>query len=148
YYRFTLPLPLGAKPAQAGTWHALLEVDEKVLRKAAHAADQSFAAASARLAHGIRYNLRAHAYSNLRMNAALSQNSMQPGAVLTLRAGLSEYGIPVDHRASVIAEVERPDNSLTTIALAEVEAGTFEGTTLAGIQGVYRFRLLASGVTM
>src|SRR2546421_5440982 len=27
YYRFTLPLPLGVHPAQAGTWYALLELD-------------------------------------------------------------------------------------------------------------------------
>src|SRR5262245_51303371 len=148
YYRYTLPLPLGAKPAQAGTWHALLEVDEKILRKSAQVSDLSFAAVSARLAHGIRYSLNVHAYSNLRMNAGLSQNSLQPGGLLAVRAGLSEYGIPVDHRASVVAEVERPDNSQTTIALAEVEPGIFEAATLAGIQGVYRFRVLASGVTL
>jgi hypothetical protein len=82
------------------------------------------------------------------MEAGVSQNSLQPGATLTLHAALSEYGIPVDHRASVRAEVERPDNSLTTLTLAEIEPGIFEASTLAGIQGVYRFRLLASGVTM
>jgi hypothetical protein len=82
------------------------------------------------------------------MQAGLSQNSLQPGATLTLHAALTEYGIPVDHRASVRAEVERPDNSLTTLALAEVEPGMFETSTVASIQGVYRFRLLASGITM
>jgi hypothetical protein len=73
---------------------------------------------------------------------------LQPGATLTLRAALSEYGIPVDHRAGVRAELERPDGSQATLTLEEVEPGIFEASTVAGIQGVYRFRLVASGVTM
>jgi hypothetical protein len=148
YYRFTLPLPLSGQPAQEGTWHALLEVDAEIFRRLAHGRDLPFAAGAARMAHGVRYNLSVQAYSNLRMQANLSQNSLQPGATLTLHAALSEYGIPVDHRASVRAEVERPDNSMTTLALAEVEPGLFETSTVASIQGVYRVRLLASGITM
>jgi hypothetical protein len=100
------------------------------------------------MVHGIRYNVSAQAYSNLRMQADLSQNSLQPGATLTLRAALSEYGIPVERRASMRAEFERPDNSQATLTLAEVEPGIFEASTVAGMQGVYRFRLVASGVTM
>jgi hypothetical protein len=148
YYRFTLPLPLGGQPAQTGTWYALLELDEKVLRRYLGKLDQSAAAQAARLAHGVRYSLSAHAYSDLRMNAAVSQNSLQPGATLTLRASLSEYGIPVDHRAIVWAELTRPDGSQSTLALMEIEPGIFETTTLAGMQGVYRFRAVASGTTL
>jgi len=148
YYRFTLPLALGGKPAQEGIWHALLEVDDKIFRRFAHGSDLTFAAGAARMVHGVRYNLSVSAYSNLRMQAGVSQNSLQPGATLTLRAALSEYGIPVHHRASVRAEMERPDNSVTTLALTEIEPGIFEASTLAGIQGVYRFRLLAAGITM
>ncbi len=148
YYRFTLPLPLGAQPAQEGTWYALLEVDDKIFRRYLHESDQPFATGSARMVHGVRYNVSAQSFSNLRMQADLAQNSMQPGATLTLRAALSEYGIPVDHRATVRAELERPDHSQTTLALSEIEPGIFEGSTVAGMQGVYRFRILASGLTM
>jgi len=148
YYRFTLPLPLGSNPAQAGTWYALLEVDEKIFRRYAQASHESVGAQAARIAHGIRYNLSAQAYSNLRMEAGLSQNSLQPGATLTLRAALYEYGIPVEHRASMLANIQRPDNSQATLSLLEVEPGIFEASTSAGMQGVYRFHLLASGVTM
>lgn len=143
YYRFTLPLPLGVNPAREGTWYALLEVADIIIAR-----NRTLAAGAAQAVHGIRYNLSVQAYSNLRMQAGVSQNSLQPGATLTLRAALSEYGIPVDHRASARAELERPDNSKTTLTLAEVEPGIFEASTLATIQGVYRFRLLASGFTM
>lgn len=148
YYRFTLPLPMGAKPAQEGIWYALLEVDDKILRRYLHGLDQPFATGAARLIHGVRYNLSAQAFSNLRMQAGLSQNSLQPGATLTLRVSLSEYGIPVDHRATVRAELERPDNSQITLTLAEIEPGIFEASTVAAIQGVYRFRVLALGFTL
>jgi hypothetical protein len=100
------------------------------------------------MVHGIRYNLSVQAYSNLRMQAALYQNSLQPGATLTLRAALSEFDIPVDHRASIRAELERPDSSQSTLTLAEVEPGIFEASTLTSIPGVYRFRAIASGYTM
>jgi hypothetical protein len=82
------------------------------------------------------------------MEARVDQNSLQPGATMTVRALLSEYGIPVDHRATVNADLERPDNTRTTQPLTEVEPGVFEATTMAGFQGVYRFRVLASGLTM
>jgi hypothetical protein len=148
YYRFTLPLPLGGKPAQAGVWHALLQLEEKIFERYARASDQSYAAVAARMVHGVRYSLTAQANSNLRMHAAVAQSGFQPGATLTLRSALSEYGVPVDHRASVRAELERPDNSRTTLTVPEIEPGSFEASTIASIQGVYRFRMVASGVTM
>jgi Common central domain of tyrosinase/von Willebrand factor type A domain len=144
YYRFTLPLPLGGKPAQAGTWHALLELDDKLLRQY----DRAAGGARRAFSNGVRYNLSAHAFSNLRFRAGLLQNSLQPGATLTIRAALSEYGIPLDHRASVYAMMERPDTSQATIGLTEIEPGIFEAATQATMQGVYRFHVIASGVTM
>lgn len=148
YYRFTLPVPLGVKPAQAGTWYALLELDEKIFRRYLHAKDQNFAAVSARLVHGVRYNLSVQSYSNLRLQASVSQGSFEPGASLTVRVGLTEFGIPVDHRAAVRAEVERPDSSQMTLALAEDEPGSFEASLQANLQGVYHFRVIASGNTL
>ena len=149
YYRFTLPLPLGAAPDHSGTWHALLEVDDKVFRRLLHGSERLFAtSATSRLAHGIRYNFSAQALSNLRMQANLWQNSLQPGATLTVRAYLSEYGIPVDHRATVRADLDRPDGSQATIQLREYEPGSFEASMVAMIPGVYRFRVLASGLTL
>ena len=148
WYRFTLPLPLGANPAQAGTWYAVLELDEKIFSRYAQASVEAVTTWGGPFTNGIRYSLSAHTFSNLRLRAGLSQNSLQPGATLTLRAALSEYGIAVDHRATVYATVERPDNSQATIAFTEIEPGIFEASTTATLQGVHRFHVFASGVTM
>lgn len=145
YYRFTLPLPLGAQPAQAGTWYALLELDEKLFARYARVATTQQVGA---LVNGVRYNLSAQAFSNLRLRAQIAQNSLKPGAALTVRVTLTEYGVPVDHRASVYTRVERPDNSQATLQFVEIEPGIFEASTHASLQGVYRFHIIASGVTM
>lgn len=148
YYRFTLPLPLGGKPAQSGTWHVVLEVNGKIFERYAHAPEQSLSAWSTRMAHGIRYSVNIHALSNLRMEARISQNSLELGATLTIRARLTEYGIPVDHRATATAVLQRPDGTQTTLSLVEEEPGVFQASTVASMQGVYRFHLVASGITM
>jgi hypothetical protein len=137
YYRFTLPLALGAAPARAGTWHAILDVPGR------RGGDN----AARNVRGGIRYSFSAHAFTNIRMDARLSQNSLQPGASLTISATLTEYGLPVDHRAGVRAEVELPDHSLTALPLMETEPGRFQIATTATIAGVYRIRVVATGVT-
>jgi hypothetical protein len=76
YYRFTLPLPLGGKPAHAGVWHAVLQLDGKIFERYARASDQSFAAVAARMVHGVRYSVTAQANSNLRMHAAVAQKQL------------------------------------------------------------------------
>jgi hypothetical protein len=139
YYRFTLPLPLGATPARAGTWYAVLEVSGR--KGGADAAGNQGK-------NGIRYSFSAQAFTNLRMEARLSQNSLQPGARITVSATLTEYGIPVAHRASVRAQVELPDGTSATLAMAETDPGKFQVSTTAVIPGVYRVRVMASGVTM
>src|SRR5260370_25001767 len=126
YYRFTLPLPLGANPAQVGTWYALLELDEKVFSRYAQVSAETVTTWGGAFVNGIRYNLSAQAFSNLRLRAQLSQNSLQPAATLTVRAALSEYGVPVDHRASVYATVERPDTSQAPSAVTEIEPARVE----------------------
>ncbi|MCU1260904.1 MAG: common central of tyrosinase protein, partial [Bryobacterales bacterium] len=140
YYRFTLPLALGAKPAQAGTWYAVLEM--------AGGKGTSTLAANVRGGRGIRYSFTAQSFTNIRMEARLSQNSLQPGATLTISAMLTEYGVPVEHRANVRAEVELPDNTRQTLWLSEGAPGRFQVSTTAVLAGVYRVRVVASGVTM
>lgn len=148
YYRFTLPLPLAGKPAQTGTWHAVLGVDGKLFDRLAHSGDQPQGALTATMAHGVRYSLNVHARSNIRMEARLTQGSFAVGASMTVRAALTEYGIPVERRAGMRAELQRPDGSSAVLSMTEVEPGIFQTAETASMQGVYRFRLVASGMTM
>jgi hypothetical protein len=148
YYRFTLPLPLAGRPAQAGTWHAVLGVDGKRFDRFAHSRDRPPGALSATMAHGVRYSLNVHARSNLRMEARLTQGSFAVGAAMRVRAALTEYSIPVERRAGMRAELQRPDGSSAALSMTEVEPGIFETAETASMQGVYRFRLVASGITM
>jgi hypothetical protein len=148
YYRFTLPLALGGQPAQAGTWYAVLEINDEILKREAHSADQTHGAQAARLAHGVRYSVTAQSLSNLRMDARISQTSLEPGATLSVQATLTEYGVPVDHRTAVVVELQRPDGTQATLPMLEVEPGLFHADTVAVNQGVYRFHVVATGVTL
>jgi hypothetical protein len=147
-YRVGLPMPLGANSAHAGRWYARLSVDGKYFKKYLSSLDGHAALYATTAAHGVRYNFNVHAYSNLRMRAALAQTSNEPGATLTIRAVLTEYGVPVASRAVCRAELTRPDNTQTTAVMSEVNPGVFESITSAAAPGIYRFRILAEGKTL
>ena len=147
YYRFTLPVPLGVGE-HGGLWHALLEVDPDLFKRYLSKLDNDPVRLRRAHAHGLRYSLNVHAFSNLRLDARLEQDSLEPGATLHLRATLTEYGIPVDRRARVIAELERPDGSRATVSLLETEPGVFEAATRAMVAGLYRIRVVASGYSL
>lgn len=146
FYRVDLPIPLGVHSAHAGRWFARLWIDDKRrdfgLESAVALPQSSSGGAS------LRYNFSVQAYSNLRMRAALVQHSNEPGATITVRAILTEYGQPVASRAICRAELVRPDNTGVTLAMIEVEPGVFEVETIATLIGVYRFRIVADGRTL
>jgi len=74
YYRFTLPVALGGgSGARAGTWNAVLAVNDKILRDASRELANNAIALARIQAHGARYSLSVQSYSNLRMNARLDQ---------------------------------------------------------------------------
>ena len=148
HYRFTLPVPIGGTAAKEGTWYAVLSIDKRLFWKYLSGLDKHPKELARARAHGIRYNLSIRTYSNLRMRARLSQDSNEPGATLKLRTVLTEYGLPVDSRAKVSAELERPDATTTTLTLSEIEPGVFVANTTASMSGIYRFRVLAYGSTM
>lgn len=154
YYRISLPVPLG-DGAAAGKWQAHLEIDGGQykryiadLRREAEKNQDTAEHIERIAAHGIRYSLNVHSYSNLRLTASVSQNSFEPGATMTLQAGLTEYGIPVENRAHIQAVVTSPNRQVSTIDLAEGAAGIFTASLEAQSSGVYRFHLLARGRTL
>jgi hypothetical protein len=152
FYRMTLPVVLSAGGGgHAGTWHAMLEVDRKDFKRYVefvHGQDSASPGnASSQISHGIPYSVMSRAYSNLRMRATLTQTGNEPGALLQVRAALSEYGVPVENRANVIAEVTAPDGSESVVPFQETEPGIFTTQKQASLAGVYAWRVLASGET-
>jgi hypothetical protein len=139
YYRFGLPLVDahgGMPPAHAGIWHAVLTIEEE------------FVLENIGRQRGARYNVSVHGRSNVRMVASLTQNSFEPGASLFVRATLTEFGVPLPaSKAKVHMEVRAPDGNMSTVMLAEGDAGIFSATLIASLDGVYQCRVLANGWT-
>ena len=145
FYRMTLPALINGIAQQEGTWHAILSSRRRVPGRGI---DTATPAATQQNAHGVRYSLMVHSYSNLRMRARLTQTSNEPGAWLNVRALLTEYGLPVNRRALVRAELLRPDLSTVILVLNEVQPGLFEASVQATSTGVYQFRVRAAGATL
>ena len=146
-YKFNLPLAFPAGN-HTGEWYAILKINDDDYRKyLSKLRDQEHVSQSFST-HGARYSVIVHSYSNLRMNASIHQDSLEPGANISLRALLNEYGLPIENRADVNVEVTRPDASLFIVALPEIEPGIFEQSFVANIPGTYHCRFLANGATI
>jgi murein tripeptide amidase MpaA len=146
FYRVTLPVPLTSSSAHAGRWHAIISIDKKYHRHVGRLDTHGHVVSGVSI-HGVPYSLTARAWSDINMRASVSQNSHEPHATMIVRAVLTEYDVPVEGRASVQAELARPDHTQGHLVLHEVEPGIFEASVVAAIAGVYRFRVLASGMT-
>ncbi|MEO8223001.1 MAG: VWA domain-containing protein, partial [Specibacter sp.] len=145
---FVAPLTLIGQADATGEWNVILEVDEKRYKRLLSILrDKDPRAADALAGRGARFCASVHTFSNLRMVAEISQDGYEPGSNLTLRARLTEYGVPVDGRAHVSALLEYPDGTPTTLPLNEVGPGLFECTLPATMPGLYRFTITAAGVT-
>jgi hypothetical protein len=149
---FNLPIAFQAQKIHSGTWYALLEIDKDLYQKVltgdwerGHRTNQDSLVELR--SKGAKYCLSVHSFSNLRMNASLSQNGFVPGSTLFLRTVLTEYSLPVEHRATVTAAVEYPDKSHTVIPLSEDQPGAFAASLVANLAGIYRFRFVAEGGT-
>jgi len=149
YYRLTLPAPIGSG-AREGKWLARLQLGRrgKVSAIRTHGFDAGNAAAAAVVQHGLPYSLLVHSYSNLRMTTTLSQSGFAPGANLLLRVMLTEYGVPVDRRATVSALVTDPGGVQRAVQLAETAPGVFECGVSTTLAGTYGMRVTARGRTL
>jgi hypothetical protein len=54
----------------------------------------------------------------------------------------------VERRSSVSVQINRPDTTLSTLTLDEVEPSVFIGSFKAGFSGIYNCGLLAKGATL
>jgi hypothetical protein len=139
YYRVSLPaLPADESGTHRGRWHA-------VLKRA-----RRFEAASSVSATGsvaLPYDVVVHCRSNLNFRANLFQSGFEVGATARLTATLTEYNVPVEGRASVWAEVVRPDGSGFSLGLPQTDAGRFEAAFVCSSSGLYAVRVRAHGTT-
>jgi len=160
YYRISLPtLPGNASGSHAGTWHVILRVGapkDDVLYDLQSQGEFATVALthmthipdSIRRTQSLPYDLIVHTYSNLRFDAQAEQESYVPGTRVSLYAWLKEYDAPVEARASVWADITRPDGSRFTITLDEMDSGQFAGIFQTTISGLYTCRVRASGTTL
>jgi len=148
YYRVTLPVVgPGGEASGAGKWTAILEVDKKAFVRWLNSLDNRPDLLEQARRYGVRYNLSVYALSNLRLRGTLQQNSYEPGALLTLRCTLTEYGLPLAGQATVTANLKRPDGTETVLELDRQEPGVYQTQTTATLSGVYEAHAVAAGET-
>jgi hypothetical protein len=145
--KFTLPVAFTGSN-HAGQWHVVLKVNENEWKKFDRPTTSVVGGQTGPGAAGARYSVEVHTFSNLRMKARIDQSSFEPGAAITLRANLTEFGVPVEGRAIVDVRVTRPDASVITYNLNEEPEGNFEKVFTANMSGIYNCRFMASGTTM
>ena len=148
FYRLTLPVVIGRNGSHTGMWRAQLTLDGAGYKHYLSSLDRERETRANVLAHGLRYSLSVHSLSCLRMDARVLQSTNEPGATVTVRAVLTEYGLPVDHRAKTRVEIERPDHTQAQLPMSEIEPGVFEAKFLAVLSGIYHLRVLADGATL
>lgn len=147
FYRVNMPLAIKGDPLHGGTWQMVLKRDEGSFKKYLASLDNNQKALARIKAHGLRYSANAYVYSNLRLKTSLLQSSYEPGATLTVRAGLSEAGGPFGGRASATAQVKLPDGGASTLTLHRTSQGVFEAKMRVEEAGIYSFRIVVRGAT-
>ncbi len=113
FYRIALPaLTADAAGSHAGNWKAILSIKgQNELKRLA----ENKAVLEAIRVNAVRgslpYSFVAHAYSNLSLSVHKQQESLQPGAAVTIFAALKEYDVPLRTDAVVWAQITRPNQS-------------------------------------
>lgn len=137
-YRLSLPaLPAGA---HEGRWHVLLDDANEPTGREFELEGGDYGIPSP-------YDLVVHAYSALTLQARLGQASVSAGK-RTIRAVVSEFGVPLASRASVWAEVRAGNGAPDSVAFAESGEGRFDGEVHLLDPGVSEIRVRAEGVTL
>jgi hypothetical protein len=143
YYRCALPvLPGDAKGSHEGLWYAVLRLGKRAGGNYSYDAGYSSNQGPA-----IPYELVAHAYSSLTFSANVTQTSYEVGATAAISAALLEYDAVPFGRASVWAEIRRPDGSSDATALTPAPGDRYAASYGLPIPGVYAIRVRARGET-
>jgi hypothetical protein len=145
FYRFALPVPGEFASEGPGRWEMLLDWGQVIPRRGAKSHRQEIEGSKNA---GIRYEALVHARSDVEMTVSLSQDSLKPGAKVTLRVRLAQYAsIPLDG-ARVTARVTHPDGAVVNLTLPGAGDGVYESAFFAGVAGVYTVRMTSQGQTL
>jgi hypothetical protein len=145
YYRIVLPaIHSDPKGSHNGTWKAIIKLDQNKLRSTD--VDSSLKKA-VRKGH-LPYDLIAHCYSNLFFAVKVQQKNFALDTDVWVFASLKEYGVPVEKRAKVWAEVTLPDGSQLELNLEEYAPGQFQGRLRTTLSGLYKLRVRTMGETL
>jgi hypothetical protein len=147
FYRVTLPaLPADVAGSHAGRWKAILALQDRAkIDKLLRSREVAAALENNPIGESLPYSLIAHAYSNLRFDAQLHQDSLKPGAIVILEASLKQYDVPFTGDATVWAEITRPDLTTMNLKLDLVADSAYSAVFTASSPGVYPCRVRAEG---
>ncbi|VVP60044.1 hypothetical protein PS850_06159 [Pseudomonas fluorescens] len=149
YFRYSLPVvTAGGRPAWVGRWILHLECDKVDFRKYLNTLDRDPKAYEYTKSHGLRWSVVVQARSSLKFDARLHQKDIGLSSSMYLVARLAEYGLPVEGRAEVVAELVTPSGVMQAVRLKETAAGQFEAEVAGNEYGVYRYRVVAGGKTL
>ena len=146
-YRMVLPaIAKDAAGSHPGTWNAIIAVrDEGEIARLTKNKEFAATVVSPSVKAFLPYSFLVHTRSSLQFSAWRLQESFKPGTTVSLFASLREYDVPMQNRASVWAEIMRPDQSTFTLKLQQSDDGTFAAAFATSMAGAYFCRVRAEG---
>jgi len=149
FYRIVLPaLAADQMGSHAGTWNAILSIKgANDIEKLSNDETLMVAVRTNAIRGSLPYSFVAHTYSNLNLTAYKIQESLKPGAAVSLFASLTEYDVPLSNSAAVWAQITNPDQSTFDLKLPQIDAATYSASFNTSLPGVYICRLRAEGLT-
>lgn len=151
-FRVSLPVVVDSIEHWEGRWQLLLATGRQTANLGetpSVAARQPVSAARTfeQTQRAIPYSALVHARSSLNLRATVDQSQLQPGAQLTVRAAVTEYGQPLETSPRAKAVVRHPDGTSSSLTLSPEGPGVFRRNFVADQSGVYRFRIQVEGLS-
>ncbi len=143
YFRIKTPVFLDKPEGHVGRWKAHISKrtnnDEIVLKSHNHNYKQD---------EGIPYSFMVKAASNLKINISLNQSDLFVGSKFFLNAEITEYGIPIQDHFELNAQIIGPNGTIKHVELFQKNDAYQFNIDNNVIPGVYKFRILAEGLTL
>jgi hypothetical protein len=146
FYR--MALPLDSTGSHQGEWKAILSIkSEDDIKKLSKDRTLMKAVQANSVRYSLPYSFIAHTYSNLNLVAYKYQESLKPGATVTLFASLEEYNVPLATNAVIWAQITNPDQSTADLKFQKLDEKTHSVSFKTTRAGVYLCRIRAEGLT-